>query len=363
MIRQQFYSLKKIKSYDATYNIIIGQRSNGKTFAVLQEIVENYFKFNQKGAVIRRWREAFKGNRGPAYFDNLVKAGLVKKLSDGKWNGIEFYRRAWYMIFIDADGNKVREQEPFCYSFALTEMENDKGNGYPDVWTILFDEFLTRGQYLPEEFVLFMNTLSTIIRRRTGVKIYMCGNTVNKYCPYFKEMGVKHINDMKPGDIAVYKTGDDKLKIAVEYADKKTTADVDYYFAFDNPRLQMITGGFWEVDIYPHLPYKYRPMDVLYNFFIQWENELLHCELINGDNGMFIFIHPKTTELQKPETELVYSPEPSYFYNRLENIFKPTNKLTKGIAQLFATGKVFYSSNEVGEIVRNYLNWCRTTKR
>ena len=59
--------------------------------------------------------------------------------------------------------------------------------------TILFDEFITKGMYLTDEFMAFMNTLSTIIRQRDNVKIFMCGNTVNKFNPYFEEMG---LNDM-----------------------------------------------------------------------------------------------------------------------------------------------------------------------
>ena len=38
--------------------------------------------------------------------------------------------------------------------------------------------------------LFFMNVLSTIIRDRENIKIFMLGNTVNKYCPYFDEMGL-----------------------------------------------------------------------------------------------------------------------------------------------------------------------------
>ena len=64
------------------------------------------------------------------------------------------------------------DKQPFCYAFALSELEHDKSTAYPNVTTVLFDEFLSRKSYLPDEFVLFMNTLSTIIRERDNVKIY-----------------------------------------------------------------------------------------------------------------------------------------------------------------------------------------------
>ena len=141
------------------------------------------------------------------------------------------------------------------FAFALTQMEHDKSTSYPDVTTIIFDEFLSRIGYLKDEFMLFMNVVSTIVRQRNDVTIYMLGNTVNKYCPYFTEMGLTHVDKMEPGTIDVYTYGESKLKVAVEYC-KDHNIDgrkSDSYFAFDNPQLQMITNGVWEVALYPHI--------------------------------------------------------------------------------------------------------------
>ncbi|MGC5276152.1 hypothetical protein ACPXAM_23725, partial [Escherichia coli] len=88
---------------------------------------------------------------------------------------------------------------------------------------------------------------------------YMLGNTVNKYCPYFAEMGLEHIPKMTQGTIDVYAYGNSDLTVAVEYCkspDSKVKEASHKYFAFNNPKLEMITGGAWELNIYPHLPYK-----------------------------------------------------------------------------------------------------------
>ena len=39
-----YVTLDKIKREHAQYNWLIGERSNGKTFAVLKEMIENYVK-------------------------------------------------------------------------------------------------------------------------------------------------------------------------------------------------------------------------------------------------------------------------------------------------------------------------------
>ena len=45
---QEYYSLKPILEENAHYNIIIGERSNGKTYSVLQKIIEDCYKENVK---------------------------------------------------------------------------------------------------------------------------------------------------------------------------------------------------------------------------------------------------------------------------------------------------------------------------
>src|SRR5690606_4040116 len=99
----------------------------------------------------------------------------------------------------------------------LSDTEHNKSISYPRVEIIFFDEFITKHLYLNDEFILFMNTISTIVRQRTNVTIYMCGNTVDKYCPYFKEMGLNHVHKMEQGTIDVYRYGNSKLTVAVEY--------------------------------------------------------------------------------------------------------------------------------------------------
>ena len=40
----KYYSLSKIDAKDATYNLIIGERSNGKTYAMLTKVLKQYIK-------------------------------------------------------------------------------------------------------------------------------------------------------------------------------------------------------------------------------------------------------------------------------------------------------------------------------
>ena len=50
----KYYSLDRIKKKKAVYNVIIGERSNGKTYAVLMEGLKTYLKTGGQIAFIRR---------------------------------------------------------------------------------------------------------------------------------------------------------------------------------------------------------------------------------------------------------------------------------------------------------------------
>lgn len=357
-MRRKYYSLKNILNKNAQYNVIFGERSNGKTYSVLKYALLNYVNNGEQLAIVRRWQEDFTGKRGATIFNALVLNDEVSRATGGEWTGVYYYGSRWYLCRYEKD-KRITDEKPFAYGFSISSAEHDKSTSYPEITTICFDEFLTRTSYLPDEFVLFMNVVSTIIRHRTNVKIFMLGNTVNKYCPYFHEMGLTHAREMKSGTIDVYHYGDTDLTVAVEYtAPNKHGKESDLYFAFDNPKLSMITGGAWEINIYPHCPVKYKPKEIMFIYFIEFAGDLLQCEIICHDDINFTFIHRKTTDIKDTETSVIYSPEYSPRPNYKRKITKPTNTLERKIAEHYIKDKVFYSDNEVGEIVRNYLIWC-----
>lgn len=360
----KYYSLDAILEHHAEYNIIYGERSNGKTTAVLRKALENHINsgyIDQLG-IVRRWEEDFKGKNGQQMWDGIVALGWVEELTNGRYNGIRYYGQRWFLCTYDEDGERQDTAEtPFALGFSITSEEHYKSTSYPNIKTILFDEFITRGYYIPDEFVKFQNLLSTIIRLRDDVTIYMCGNTINKYCPYFSEMGLSNVRTQAPGTIDVYTYGDSELKVAVEYCagiEKKKKAS-NKYFAFNNPKLSMITNGSWEIDIYPHLPCRYTPADVMYRFFVEFSGDTLEGEVVSTDSGSFIFYHRYTRELPEDCDKLVYTQNPSARWNVEYNMMKPMTKPGASVARYMKYKKAFYSDNEVGEIVRNYLMWCK----
>ncbi len=360
--KPEFYNIRHVlKDYpQAYYYVIFGERSNGKTYSALDYALERYKKNGEQFAYIRRWREDIRKKNLMDLFNGHTENGRIKELFDGEWNQVHYGGDKFYLERVNEKKEVERAVDNFGFAFDINSMEHSKSLSFPRVTTIIFDEFMSRNGYLPNEWILFTNLLSTIIRHRNNVKIIMLGNTVNKYCPYFTEMGLNHIKDQKPGTVDVYHYGDSGLQVVAEYTGtsvKHGGKASDVYFSFDNPELQMITGGAWEIAVYPHLKMRYRPKDVVANFFVLFDNDLLHGEVISLDTGPFIFLHAKTTPLKDEENDIVYTDKPDERWNYRMCLTKHSDPLSMFIIKCLRENKIFYSTNEIGEIFRNYVIW------
>lgn len=380
--KTKHYDIVPILSQNALYNLIWGMRSNGKTFQVKYACLfgihergvdfDGYLDNGLATAICRRWEEDFKGKNGASFYDDFIhnseQGNIIEKKTKGKYNSVYFINREWYLQRVDKDGNvEERDKNYFAKAFSLNMEEHYKSNSYPRIGTIFLDEFITRHFYLIDEPVIFSSVISTIVRDRDNVKIFMCGNTISPYNPYFAEYGLKRAKYQKQGTIDLYKFNKDGalLLMACEYSDspsKKKASSV--YFAFDNPKLEMITSGKWEVSYYPHLPREYRNNEVLYKYYIVFDGDIFTCKIILIDNAKetltFTYIHRKSKPINPDEKEAIiytqdYDPRPNY----ARRINHPQNEIQKRILSYFVKEKVFYQDNDVGETISQYIKWCR----
>lgn len=360
--KNNYYSLEKILSKNAQYNLIFGERSNGKTYAVLDYCLKNYFENGEKFAILRRYSTDVTPSKIRTFFASFGMSEPNEPTKIQKYSGNAFEKILtqtgyFYPAFYDEDLGRYIKANDWCgVALSLSEMEHYKSTSFPEVTTILFDEFITRQQYLEDEFVIFMNVLSTIIRDRTNVKIFMCGNTVNKYNPYFVEMGLKNASKQAQGTIDVYSYGNSNLTVACEFCGERKNKESNHYFAFDNPKLNMITNGAWELDIYPHCPCKYERSDVNLNFYIIFGDKILECDIVSVETGIFIFVHKKTTDIKNPDEQIIYSLKrdhnPLHFQGLLAT---DTRKINRIIVQLIRDRKIFFQDNDVGDVFFNFM--------
>ena len=141
----KFYDLGEILAKNADYNLIFGERSNGKTYAALRYGLEQFITTGKQMAYIRRWREDLRGKRAESLFANHTANGLISTLTDGKFNEVFYVSNKWFLSYYNEEtGKRTPCDIPFCYGFCLSEQEHEKSSSYPNVTTVVFDEFLTR---------------------------------------------------------------------------------------------------------------------------------------------------------------------------------------------------------------------------
>ena len=368
MAESRFYNYKRIMRQKALYRMIIGQRSNGKTFGWCRMALEHYFRDGLHSAYIRRLDTMIERSTLSSLFDPHLE--WIKKKSNGQWNRVVYISHAFYLARFEetktGDYVKVSQDvRPFCRTYAINTWETTKGQDAGKVWSICFDEFITRRFYIANEFVCFQNLLSSIMRGRP-CEIFMLANTVNKSCIYFKEMGIKHIREMAQGELDLYHIGQTDKMIAVEYSDAPGDAEkVSDFFAFDNPELRMITSGAWEISMYRHAPFEMeRRGRLIQSFFIEHEGQILQGDIRLYDRYPIIYIHPKTTpykdEGRARAKEIVYVDD-QIDGNPLHQIslrIAPT-RAHELIRSLIAQRKTFFSDNECGEM---FANWAQNVQ-
>lgn len=70
-----------------------------------------------------------------------------------------------------------------------------------------------------------------------------------------------------------------------------------------------------------------------------------------------MFVHPKTTPIKDENDDIVYTNEPNEKWNYKVGIRNQCDELSLLIGRLLSENRVFYSDNETGEVLRNYLIW------
>lgn len=357
-----YYDRSEIDATNAQWRIIIGQRSNGKSYSICKTIVENYFLEGKRAVYIRRYAEQIMPKNIQSLFDPHLK--LIEELSNGEWNTIFYRANCFYMAYFDEEEMKITKKDnvPFCLTRSVNTWETTKGADIGVISLICFDEFLTREAYLKDEFVSFMNLCSSIIRDRKDCVIYLLANTVSKYSPYWTEFGIDGVEKMRQGEIRVYTYPKSKMKLAIEYcAQSVVTKEVnDSFFAFENAQLQVIQNGQWEMATYPRAPYKIWEEDIRHRFYIEFGGQLLCGEIVRPkdkqkSSDIFIFFHRQTKDIVIGPKVVLYTSQPSPSICHVRYVQDCPTELHKLIKNLMMKNNMYFSDNEVGEIVRNFF--------
>lgn len=339
-----YYSTADILKYKAEYNIILGERSPGKSYRVKADALREAWKRQQMTFIIlRRYDQDIKTDYMQSYFaDNMRHDGAygdVFKITDGEYDSIAVYQGKIYFANKTENGKYVYGLQ--CgRTMALNLDERYKGQQYPTVKTVIYEEFVTRSTYLTDEPNRLMNLISTICREQE-IKVFMIANTISRICPYFYDWALINIPKMEAGTIDTYKL-DDTL-IAVEFCKSRGKKNKMFF----GEVAKSIQGGAWETKTVPHLPGEYDKYDVVYQMYVKEQGFTFKLELlINDDAEKLVYVYPYTKQLLRPDIPVLsaeFSSDPE-----VRPYLRKKIRAEIDIQNLWAENKVCYASNLCG---------------
>lgn len=351
---QIHYNIDNIDKKDANFNLIYGEKSNGKSYQVKhKKAVEHYLKTGRRFILLRRWREDISNLWIEQYFTDVD----VAKLTNNKYNCISQYRKVLYFSIYDENTGKTQRIEKIGYVMSLSTEQHMSSASFLDVDIIIFEEFMERGTYIPHEPDRLMIFYSTIDRKRGTTKIYMVGNSISRVCPYIKEWGLDNIfRNLKQGEIEVkeIQNEENKVKIAIEYCKSSGGKTM----AIGNAS-SMVDKGSWQTFPQPKLPKSYNEYNVLFRFGFQYKGFRFLCDYLEDKvlHETIFFIYPHQKEFR--ENIFVFSDEirvSSYWQRDIYNISIKNDKL-RNLFMKFKENKIFFSSDLCGTDFKQVIDF------
>lgn len=350
LTKLDYVQAKIIDKIAADMIIILGERSNGKSFAVKELLIKDAYKNGAQFGYLRRYAEDVKDYLVTEYFSDVIrnKNGheYIKEWTNGEYTTITAYRKSIYFANYDEDADKIVRGKKIGRMFGLSASEHYKSLAFPEIKNIIYEEFVTNAYYLPNEPNMLLQFMSTIFRHEKG-RVFCIGNKVSRICPYYGEYQLVNINKQKVGSIDTYiKKEDDGVETRIAVYMTHTLKFNSGMF-FGNAA-KAIAGGEWETSEHPHLRGHRDDYTTIYTLVFKFGMTTFLLELLQSrinPNDFTWFVSPKNTPIQK-NTRVVAD---TYNLSSLCTIgFVPLTKPESNIFNLIRQKKVCFSDNLTG---------------
>ena len=356
------YNLDPIDKENADINLIWGEKGNGKSYQVKHK--KGVIKFLEAGTrfvLLRRWKEEISTDKVEQYFADVD----VPKITNNKYNCITCYRKQLFYSNYNVETGKTTRGEKIGYVMALSTEQNYSGCSYLDVEDIIYEEFMSRNEYIANEPSKLMFLYSTIDRKRHKVRLWLVGNTVSRVCPYIQDWDLhKLMSEQKQGTIItkMISTGDfDKdtgkeifIKLAVEYC--KSTGTSSYVIG---KAKDMINKGSWLTDQQPHLPKSYKEYNSIFKVVFLYKAFKFIGEFLQDKETKEVCWFVKPYSKQIDDKTIVISDiikVSRYWIRDIYNARFPNVKINE-LLQTFTEDKIFYASDLCGTDFKQVIDF------
>ena len=372
--KKQFWEAEKLlkEKPNARYYFILSGRSRGKTYSVLRNALKD--QTNKKGlfAYIRRHDEDIKQKN----LQELFSPQNISKITKGQYNKIAFWRGFFYYEKWEPNEETgvmervLKGPEPCGVALSLNTWERDKGQdigaAYNGFKNIIFDEAITGMNYLRDEFQVFRNVISSLVRYRydQDTKIWFLANPLSKWCPYFPELGITKEMIKTPSRRYEIKYPDTDMTTIFEYIGtpeeeaKESVQNKVFqtFFAFSNSqgKSKSITEGFWELEDSCHLPSQvYKNSSKIQQVFMYFGEEWIRGEIMRyNENDTYYIVWSPSRPPKKGEYYFILNAVPDKYAIVGTRTGHPYAELVNKISK---TNQIYYSDNTVADLYHGFI--------
>ena len=291
-----YWDMSKPLSYNAFLHLIMGGRGIGKTTQGFTYCFSKYNKNREQFIYLRRYKTEIK---------TFVSKNSLNKIVDG--------------TFFKGDGaggyNVCCEDDIVGYCIPLSVTRSYKSTNFDRVTTIIYDEAIVarggRYVYLPNEVIMFLEFISTVVRTRTNVRIFILGNNEDLFNPYTEYFNIP----LFKGRIYY----DPERKIYIELAknspklleeEKKTSLfdllqGTDYAgYHYENKLLNDGKGNIIE-----------RPNNLSLYARLTFQKETLNLYTYTKENNIWLYVERKEKLIYDDYTFKIYSSQGIHYFN------------------------------------------------
>ena len=350
-----WYSYDEIDKTGANYRIVIGMKSNGKTYGMKLKFLENFFKHGKQFAYLRTSVEEIKLKRVSGYWADMTD--VLQEYGQHYFPGYDFYsieiRNGRFILYGNTtDPVKAEKLGVMGYYFALNQTRYDSSIPYPDINIICYEEFLSTDYESPENFPQFIKFVSTIKRKRTDMVVYLLGNTVSRSSVILGGMGI-NVRELKQGTVQLFSyhwgDGANPNTVAIEWCRRyEQSTQSESFFHFGDPRELMITNGLWETGEYPIFNIEAAQENIVPKMALCFDVEGIHLYAYFMQEGALI---SDTRLLTYAEYWLVHEGATNLHRHQIaiDSPLQGMERLRKYIRHYYDNGWIKYSNNLAGD--------------
>ena len=376
LIRKEYRKLVKVGDiYDPTtapiescgWTVLMSIRSTGKTTSWLLMALIVRRLYGTKIIYVRHTEDEIMPKFAAEALGVLRTYGdgyYIKKLTNDRYNSLYYHARRTYFVLRDEDGRIIeQDEEPFMISCSIDHWEELKSNlNEPKGDLVLVDEFI-RSSVDPDAFVHLCQILSSIIRFRKSVRVVCLANNTNVHHLFFREWGISQdVRNLKEGQYKICQTAMG-TRLYIELIGLKPSRirqEVNtLYFGFDNPKLASILGGVsWAFENVPHILNSDTDVYLYRGLHMDINDQYLRIDFVaTEDRGLVANVVPARRSERYDDTLTLTLGE----IRSTLSIYGwgTPYAICRRFWELYKQNKVYYSDNETGSLVAEYVKQCR----